>query len=144
MEDRIVTNSHRAQKLTDSTKKQDHIYSEILLEVSDILREIELHLKMIKYWSFFCSGNEETIAFLFILINNIYLFKYERLQSQERNVLRQMYNIQIEPTSTYLNTRLKSSLDLNEKQKDQLEELQRKNLRLERERRGRHFWFHSG
>ena len=66
-------------------------------------------------------------------------FEYERLQRRERDILRQMYNIQIEPTSTYMNSRLKSTLDLNDRQRDQLEDLQRKNLRLERERRGKTF-----
>lgn len=53
-----------------------------------------------------------------------------------------MYNIQIEPTSTYMNTRLRSSLDLNDRQRTQLEELQRRNLRLERERRGKNIHRH--
>jgi hypothetical protein len=48
-----------------------------------------------------------------------------------------MYNLQIEPTATkYPNIKLKEMIDLNDNQKSQLEELQRKNLRLERERRG--------
>ena len=79
---------------------------------------------------------------MLILLKDIFFvvltFQYERLQRQERDILRQMYNIQIEPTSSYMNTRLRSSMDLNEKQRDQLEELQRKNLRLERERRGKY------
>ncbi len=65
------------------------------------------------------------------------MFKYERLQNQERDVLRQMYNIQIEPTATYSNTKSKSMINL----KDQMQELQRKNLRLERERRGKYLFF---
>lgn len=59
------------------------------------------------------------------------------MQRQERDILRQMYNIQIEPTSTYMNSRLKSTIDLSDRQRDQLEELQRKNFRLERERRSK-------
>ncbi len=74
---------------------------------------------------------------VFILINYIFLFKYERLQNQERDVLQQMYSIQIEPTVTYPNTKLKTTTNLTDQQKDQFEELQRKNLRLERERRGK-------
>jgi hypothetical protein len=41
MEDRILIDTHRNQKLTDNIKKQDHIYNEILLEVSE--RNIQLH-----------------------------------------------------------------------------------------------------
>jgi len=64
------------------------------------------------------------------------------LQAQERNVLREMYNIQVEPTSTnYPYTKLKPTVDLTDNQKDQLEELQRKNLRLEQERRSKYFLF---
>ncbi len=74
---------------------------------------------------------------VFILINYIFLFKYERLQNQERDVLQKMYSIQIEPTVTYPNTKLKTTTNLTDQQKDQFEELQRKNLRLERERRGK-------
>jgi hypothetical protein len=36
MEDRILTDTHRTQKLTNNIKKQDQIYNEILLEVRDI------------------------------------------------------------------------------------------------------------
>ena len=35
MEDRLLTDSHRTQKLTNETLKYDHIYHEILLEVRE-------------------------------------------------------------------------------------------------------------
>jgi hypothetical protein len=63
------------------------------------------------------------------------------LQAQERNVLREMYNIQVEPTSTkHPYTKLKPTVDLTDNQKDQLGELQRKNLRLEQERRSKYLF----
>ncbi len=75
-------------------------------------------------------------CFLFFLL---LFFKYERLQKQERDVLQQMYSIQVEPTVTYPSTKVKPTINLTDQQKDQFEDLQRKNLRLERERQGKSF-----
>jgi hypothetical protein len=36
MEDRILIDTYRTQKLTNNIKKQDNIYNEILLEVRNI------------------------------------------------------------------------------------------------------------
>ena len=67
------------------------------------------------------------------------------MQNQERDLLRQMYDLQIElpvpPTTTttlYTNTELKQPADINTTKKNHFEDLQRKNLRLERERRGKY------
>jgi hypothetical protein len=39
MEDRILMDTHRTQKLVNNIKKQDNIYNDILLDV----RDIQLH-----------------------------------------------------------------------------------------------------
>jgi hypothetical protein len=75
------------------------------------------------------------VFYFFLLL----FFKYERLQKQERDVLQQMYTIQVEPTVTYPSTKVKPTINLTDQQKDQFEDLQRKNLRLERERQGKSF-----
>jgi len=75
------------------------------------------------------------------LISNIFLLKYERLQNQERDVLREMYNLQTEPI--YPATNIKPTINLTDIQKNQFEELQRKNLRLERERRSKNLYLKS-
>ncbi|CAF4564929.1 unnamed protein product [Rotaria sp. Silwood1] len=93
IEDQILDNKQKSQKLMDYTKKQDDIYHEILVE-------------------------------------------YERLQKQEQDVLCQMYNLQIESKPVKdLNNTLKQTNQLTDNQNDRLEELQRRNHRLEQERR---------
>ncbi|CAF0792235.1 unnamed protein product [Rotaria sp. Silwood1] len=93
IEDQILDNKQKSQKLMDYTKKQDDIYHEILVE-------------------------------------------YERLQKQEQDVLCQMYNLQIESKPVKdLNNTFKQTNQLTDNQNDRLEELQRRNHRLEQERR---------
>lgn len=69
--------------------------------------------------------------------------KYERLQNQERDLLREMYDLQIElppPPSAPVpvTIEVKKSVDTGESRKGLFEELQRRNLRLERERFGKY------
>jgi len=81
------------------------------------------------------SQRRDQILLLFFLL------KYERLQTQERDILRQMYKLQVEPTPIkYPDIKLKETIDLTDNQKEQFEELQRKNLRLERERRSKYLF----
>jgi hypothetical protein len=61
------------------------------------------------------------------------------LQNQERDILRQMYKLQPEPTKTQ--PKLTQTDHLIDNYKGQFEELQRKNNRLERERRSKHIVF---
>ncbi len=50
-----------------------------------------------------------------------------------------MYNLQIEPSlNKYPKIDLKQTVDLTDNQKSQFEELQRRNNRLERERRSKY------
>ncbi|CAF2370922.1 unnamed protein product [Rotaria sp. Silwood2] len=71
--------------------------------------------------------------------DNIYneiLVEYERLQKQEQDILCQMYNLQIESTPVKdLNNKLKQTNQLTDNQNDRFLELQRRNNRLEQERR---------
>ena len=53
-----------------------------------------------------------------------------------------MYSIQTEPIVTYPTTKITPpTVSLTDQQKGQFEELQRKNLRLERERQGKSCFF---
>jgi hypothetical protein len=52
-----------------------------------------------------------------------------------------MYKLQVEPIPIkYPDKKLKETIDLTDNQKGQFEELQRKNLRLERERRSKYLF----
>lgn len=98
MEDHILTDNYRTEKSKTHVKKQDRVYSDILLE-------------------------------------------YERLQDQERDLLRQMYDLQIElpqlpppPPPVPITIEVKQPVERIENRKGLFEDLQRRNLRLERER----------
>ncbi|CAF3532536.1 unnamed protein product [Rotaria sordida] len=69
-------------------------------------------------------------------IYNEVLVEYERIQKQEQDVLRRMYNLQIEstPVNDFNNT-FKQTIQLTDSQNDRFEELQRRNNHLEQERR---------
>jgi hypothetical protein len=66
MEDKILRDSQKIQKLAEDLKKRTHDYNQILAEVN-------------------------IIKFIFLLL---ILFKYEQLQAQERDLLRQIFNLQ--------------------------------------------------
>lgn len=69
--------------------------------------------------------------------------KYERLQNQERDLLREMYDLQIQlppPAPIPVTIEVKNSVDTGESQKGLFEDLQRRNLRLERERFGKYLF----
>jgi len=68
MEDRILRDSKKTEKLANDLKKRTDDYNQLLSEVN-IIRLI-------------------LIKFVFVL------FKYERLQVQERDLLRQVFNLQ--------------------------------------------------
>jgi hypothetical protein len=68
MEDRILRDSKKTEKLANDLKKRTDDYNQLLSEVN-IIRLI-------------------SIRFVFVL------FKYERLQVQERDLLRQVFNLQ--------------------------------------------------
>lgn len=73
------------------------------------------------------------------------ILKYERLQDQERDLLRQMYDLQIElpqlpppPPPVPITIEVKQPVERIENRKGLFEDLQRRNLRLERERFGKY------
>jgi Holliday junction resolvasome RuvABC ATP-dependent DNA helicase subunit len=103
MEDRILRDSQKTQRLANDLKKRTNNYNQILIEVN-IIRLI-------------------LIIKIFVL-----LLKYEQLQAHERDLLRQMFNLQGQSGS---------NVNLNDHERNQLEILQRQNARLEQERRGK-------
>lgn len=72
MEDRILRDSQKTQRLANDLKKRTHDYNHILTEVN-IIRSI---LIIINFFFFFL------------------LWKYEQLQANERDLLREMFNLQ--------------------------------------------------
>ncbi|CAF1068244.1 unnamed protein product [Adineta ricciae] len=91
MEYRILNDHYKTEKLTDSLRKQDHIYNEVIRE-------------------------------------------YERIQKEERDILRHMYTLQSQSRGLK-NSDRKTKYSYESTVTDQYEELQRRNRRLEHERR---------
>jgi len=122
MEDQILTDNYRTGKVNTQIRKQDKIYTEILLEVKTDRSDFD------RWYTYV----------LFDLIS-----KYERLQNQERDLLREMYDLQIQlppPAPIPVTIEVKNSVDTGESQKGLFEDLQRRNLRLERERFGKYLF----
>ncbi len=71
MEDKILRDSQKTQRLANDLKKRSQDYNQILTEVKKIW--IKWHIKIIHTYSF---------------------LKYEQLQVHERDLLRQMFNLQ--------------------------------------------------
>ena len=85
MEDRISHDSQKTQKLADGVKRRTQDYNDMLGEVS------------------FLSLSEASFFPHVVSRENLSPFsplvKYEQLQVQERNLMREMFNIQGQPTS---------------------------------------------
>ncbi len=105
MEDRIVRDSQKTQRLANDLKKRTHDYNQIL-------KEVRIRMKWRRSF--------------------LVLFKYEQLQTHERDLLRQMFDLHGQSGS-----KLNQSNGLNDYQRNQLEILQRQTSRLDQERRSK-------